>query len=237
MTPLRAAVLAFTSAMDELLRCVEVEPDGPAAASVIWLHGLGADGHDFEPIVPSLGLPRDRRVRFVFPNAPRRAVTINMGLIMPAWYDIRGDDVRRDEDVSGVRQSAAQVEALLAREVERGVAKDRIVLAGFSQGGAIALHVGLRQPEPLAGLAALSTYLVCEDTLDAEATPAGRGLPVFQAHGTLDPMVAFDRGQAACERLRQLGCDVTWRTYAMGHEVCPEEIADIGAWLSARLPA
>jgi len=220
---------------EELLRTVEIEPDTPARFSVVWLHGLGADGHDFEPIVPYLGLPRGLGVRFVFPHAPARPVTINMGLIMPAWYDIRGGDLRRDQDRDGIHRSAAQVSALLARENERGVPSGRIVLAGFSQGGAIALHVGLRHPDRLAGIMALSTYLVCEEDLEAGRAEANAGNAIFAAHGRFDPMVPPARGEAARDRLRELGYAVTWRDYPMGHEVCPEEIAEIGGWLAARL--
>jgi len=220
---------------EDLLRTVEIEPDAGARFSVVWLHGLGADGHDFEPIVPYLGLDRGLGVRFVFPHAPPRAVTINMGLIMPAWYDIRGGDLGRDQDAEGIRRSADQVSALIARENERGVPAGRIVLAGFSQGGAIALHVGLRHPERLAGIMALSTYLVLAETLDAERAPANEANAVFQAHGELDPMVPIARGEAARDRLRALGYPVVWRSYPMGHEVCPEEMAEIGAWLADRL--
>jgi phospholipase/carboxylesterase len=214
---------------------VEVEPARPAKSAVVWLHGLGADGHDFEPIVPYLGLGEDAGVRFVFPHAERRAVTINMGLIMRAWYDIRGADLRDDPDEAGVRRSAAQVRALIARENERGVPCRRIVLAGFSQGGAMALHVALRHAEPLAGVVALSCYLVCGESLESETSEAGRRLEIFQAHGTEDPLVPLERGREARDRLLSLGCRVEWRTYPMGHEVHPGEIQDIGAWLKGRL--
>jgi len=219
----------------ELLPAVEVEPGIPARAAVIWLHGLGADGHDFEPVVPYLGLEPGLGVRFVFPHAPRRSVTINMGMVMPAWYDIRSADLRRDADESGIRASAARIRDLVAREKERGIPADRIVLAGFSQGGAIALHVALRFGEPLAGLLALSTYLVLEDSLADEAAAASRAVPIFQAHGVHDPLVAYERGEAARAKLESLGYTVEWRSYAMGHEVCPDEIRDVGAWLGARL--
>jgi len=224
----------------QLLPCVEVihprrAADAAPGASVIWLHGLGADGHDFEPIVPHLGLPSDPIVRFVFPHAPKRAVTLNMGLVMPAWYDIREIDLRHEHDEKGIRDSATRIGALIAREQERGVPAGRIVLAGFSQGGAIALHVGLRHPERLAGIMALSCYLVSEQSLEPEMSEAARGLPIFQAHGTQDPMVPMERGRAARERLSALGCQVEWHTYPMGHEVHPQEIQEIGAWLGGRL--
>jgi phospholipase/carboxylesterase len=221
---------------EELLDCVEVGPvaDG-AERSVVWLHGLGADGYDFEPVVPYLGLDPALAVRFVFPHAPRIPVTLNLGLIMPAWYDIREMDLRREHDERGIRRSQRQVEALVAREVDRGVPPSRIVLAGFSQGGAVALHTGLRHPQRLAGILALSTYLVCEDTLPDERSETNRDVPIFQAHGTHDPMVPFERGEAARDRLQELGYDVEWRAYPIAHQVHPDEIRDIGAWLRARL--
>lgn len=216
---------------DAVLPCVEIDPPGPIQRTVIWLHGLGADGHDFEPIVPELGIPASLGVRFVFPHAPSIPVTINGGFVMPAWYDILAMDLRRRVDEAGVRASAERVTALITRENERGVASGRIVLAGFSQGGAIALHTALRHPERLAGLIALSTYLVCGESLDAERSEANRGLPVFQAHGTVDPMVPLANGREASERLAALGHPVAWHTYPMPHAVCAEEIVAIGRWL------
>jgi phospholipase/carboxylesterase len=222
---------------DELLPCVEVQPSGQARSAVIWLHGLGADGHDFEPIVPYLNIPDSAGVRFVFPNAPQIPVSINWGMVMPAWYDITEADLRKRHDEAGVRRSAEQVEALIRRENERGIPAGRIVLAGFSQGGAIALHLGLRYPEKLAGIMALSTYLVCEDSLEQELGDANRDTPLFQAHGIQDPMVPLDRGEAARNRLGELGIQVQWQAYPMMHEVCPQEIQDIGNWLNRVLPA
>jgi phospholipase/carboxylesterase len=219
----------------ELLSAVEIEPEAPARSAVIWLHGLGADGHDFEPIVPELGLDPDLRTRFVFPHAPCIPVTINLGMVMPAWYDIRDANLGDRADLPGLRRSVAQVAHLLAREGERGVPSHRIVLAGFSQGGAVALHLALRHPERLAGVLALSTYLVDEESLAREAHPANAGLPIFQTHGTLDPMVPAGWGARARERFRELGYAVTWKTYPMMHAVCPEEIADIGRWLNSVL--
>jgi phospholipase/carboxylesterase len=222
--------------MTDLLRAVEAETGRPVRAAVIWLHGLGADGHDFEPIVPYL-VTEEIGVRFVFPHAPRRAVTINMGLIMPAWYDIRGLDADSEVDERGIRASAEWVEALVGREKERGLPASRIVLAGFSQGGVIALHVALRHHETLAGALALSTYLPEVATRDDEMSAANATLPVFQAHGTDDPMIAVQRGEQARDRLTGLGHPVDFRTYPMQHEVCPDEIADIAAWLRGRLGA
>jgi len=224
-------------AMSELLSCVELEPpNGNAAtAAVLWLHGLGADGHDFVEAVPHLGLG-EAPVRFVFPNAPAIPVTLNAGMVMPAWYDIRDMDLRRRHDEAGIRRSAEQIEALIAREVDdRGVPAERIVLAGFSQGGAMALHVGLRHRARLAGIVALSTYLVSEDSLGEEVAAANRETPIFQAHGTVDPMVAVERGAAARDRLRAMGYEVAWHDYPMAHQVCLEELEAIGAFLRERL--
>jgi len=217
----------------DYLPAVEIEPETRARAAVIWLHGLGADGHDFEPIVPYLGLD-GLGVRFVFPHAPPRSVTINMGMRMPAWYDIRALDLDRDADRDGIEDSARRVRDLLRRENERGIPTNDIVLVGFSQGGAIALHVGLRHPERLAGIGALSTYLVASETLEAEALQA-KDVPIFQGHGTEDPMVPYAHGTAARDRLAKLGYDVEWKSYPMAHEVCPEEVRDLGAWLVRRL--
>jgi phospholipase/carboxylesterase len=217
----------------ELLDAIQVETGGgrtgAAEATVIWLHGLGADGHDFEPIVPELGLPPTLRLRFVFPHAPVQAVTINGGLAMRAWYDITNDG---RQDAAGIRASQQRVEALIEREKRRGVAPARIVLAGFSQGGAIALHTGLRHPERLAGILVLSTYLPLADTLAAEAHPANREVPIFMAHGTEDPLIPLARGRASRDALHALGYQIEWHEYPMPHSLCAEEIAHIGAWLT-----
>jgi phospholipase/carboxylesterase len=209
---------------------IEVETAASPDAAVIWLHGLGADGHDFEPVVPELRLPEALRVRFVFPHAPLRPVTINMGMRMRAWYDILqlGGG---PEDSAGIRASQAATEALIARERARGIAPGRIVLAGFSQGGAIALQTALRHAERLAGLLALSTYLPLAGTLAAEASAANRDLPVFMAHGTYDDIIPIARARQSRAALEQLGFAVQWAEYAMPHSVCGEELADIAAWL------
>jgi len=220
---------------DARLDCVEIEPQTEAHSAVIWLHGLGADGHDFEPIVPHLGVDPEHGVRFVFPHAPRRPVTINGGFVMPAWYDIRQMSLSRDVDEQGVYESARQVEALIAREKERGIAADRIVMAGFSQGGAMALYVALRHAERLAGVVALSTYMVCDESLETERSEANRDVPVFQGHGSRDPMVVPEAGQLAYDRLTALGYTVTFKAYPMGHEVHPQEINDVGQALNAML--
>jgi phospholipase/carboxylesterase len=213
----------------ETLPAVEIEPAHPRSA-VVWLHGLGANGHDFEPIVPHLGLDAALGTRFVFPHAPSRPVTINGGMVMPAWYDIADLDPRRPQDEEGILASSTAAARLLEREESRGVPSSRIVLAGFSQGGAVAIHAGLRYPRPLAGLLLLSTYLVGEGVGGAPA-PANAAVPVWQGHGEFDPMVPLRGGELARDRLRELGHEVTWRTYPMGHEVCGEEVAEIGAWL------
>lgn len=219
----------------DLLPCVEIEPRGPADAAVIVLHGLGADGHDLAPIVSYLGLREDHATRFVFPHAPSREVTINAGVIMPAWYDIWELDLRREHDEKGVRESAARVRALISREVRRGIEPGRIVLAGFSQGGAMALHVALRHDARLAAVVALSTYVVLLDSLEAEIHEANRGLPIFQGHGIHDDVVPLRDGEEARDRLTALAYPVEWRTYEMGHEIHPRELADVGAFLRARL--
>ena len=209
---------------------LEVESASSPDAAVIWLHGLGADGYDFEPVVPELRLPPHLRVRFVFPHAPVRPVTINNGMRMRAWYDIlqMGGG---EEDEAGVRASQALVQALIEQEKGRGVDPRRIVLAGFSQGGAIVLQTGLRHPERLAGILALSTYLPLAGKLAAERSAANRGLPVFMAHGTHDPMIGIPRARESRAALETLGYPVQWKEYAMAHSVCGEEIADIAAWL------
>jgi phospholipase/carboxylesterase len=212
-------------------------PAGKPLASVIWLHGLGADGHDFVPIVPELRLPSESAVRFVFPHAPMRPVTINNGMRMRAWYDIVSLSAIGPPDEAGIRGSAASVERWIAREVEFGVAPGRIVIAGFSQGGAIALHAALRHAPRLMGILALSTYLPLHDRLAAEASPANRDVPILMCHGRDDPVLPMSLGVMSRDWLRALGYPVTWKDYRMQHQVSAEEIADISAWLQARLRA
>jgi phospholipase/carboxylesterase len=201
---------------------------------VIWLHGLGADGHDFEPLVPMLGLPRRLAARFVFPHAPERPVTINMGMRMRAWYDI-AELGGRSEDADGIRASQGLLEALIARERARGIEARRIVLAGFSQGGAIALQTGLRHPERLAGIMALSTWLPLAATLEVERSAANLDVPLVLAHGLNDEMVGIERALRSRDALEALGYAVEYHEYPMGHAVCPEEVAAIAAWLARTL--
>jgi phospholipase/carboxylesterase len=215
---------------------VLIEPRAAARTSVILLHGLGADGHDFESIIAELRLPDSLATRFVFPHAPVRPVTLNGGYRMRAWFDLFGLDRFSREDEAGIRQSAALAHRLIRREGERGIAADRIVLAGFSQGGAVALFAGLRYPERLAGILALSTYLPMAATLAAEAHPANAAVSIFMAHGTLDPVVALGLGEQSKDVLVAQGLPVDWRTYRMPHSVSAEEIADIRSWLLEVLP-
>jgi phospholipase/carboxylesterase len=217
--------------MTRELDCVELEPETPATASVIWLHGLGADGNDFVPIVPELRLPDSLAVRFVFPHAPERPVTLNGGMRMRAWYDILALDRAAREDAQGIRESQALVGALIEKEKARGIPSERIVLAGFSQGGAIALQTGLRYPDKLAGLMVLSSYLPQRDSLVAEASVANRAIPIFMAHGEFDYMLPMPLGSSSRDVLQQNGYAVEWHAYPMEHQVCAEEIRDSAGWL------
>lgn len=215
---------------------VLLTPSGSApTASVIWMHGLGANGQDFVPIVPQLGLPPEMGVRFIFPHAPVRAVTLNQGFRMRAWYDIRQLSAGAVEDAAGIDESAARVDGLVRRETDQGIAADRIVLAGFSQGGAMALHVGTRYPVSLAGVLALSTYLPLRDRLAAEASAANRQVPILMCHGRNDTMLTIQLGRHSRDALMRQGYPVQWKEYDMGHEVCGAEIDDIGRWLRSRL--
>jgi phospholipase/carboxylesterase len=201
--------------------------------SIIWLHGLGANGSDFVPIVDEIKLPH--AVRYIFPHAPKRPVTVNGGFIMPAWYDIRTDDINEGQDAKGIRESQHAVEALIAQEIAAGIAPPNIFLAGFSQGGAIALHCGLRSAQRLGGILALSTYLPLAETVAAEAHPSATATPIFMAHGRSDPIVPYALGKASLERLTALGYRVEWHEYAMPHTVCMEEVEAIEGWLQARM--
>lgn len=202
--------------------------------AVVWLHGLGADGHDFEPIVPQLRSATGRPIRFIFPHAPVRPVTVNGGMAMRAWFDILGVDIDRSQDLDGIHASVAAVDALLDEQLAAGVRPDRLVLAGFSQGGAIALRCGLAREKPLAGVIGLSTYLPEAGTLAQWAAPSARQQPVFLAHGSQDPIVPVALGEASACALEAAGFDVSWQTWPMPHAVCPEEIEAIDQWLERR---
>jgi phospholipase/carboxylesterase len=223
----------MTSPSDTLLPTVEVSTGDSPQFAIIWLHGLGADGHDFEPIVPELELPFP--ARFVFPHAPVRPITVNGGMEMRGWYDILGFGMNVRQDAAGIRASAAAVTRLIDREIERGLTASQIVLAGFSQGGAIALHTALREPRSLAGVLALSTYLPLGDTLAAERSAANAGVPIFMAHGSADPLLPLALAEGSRRALEGLGYAVDWHVYPMPHSVCAEEIAAIAAWLAQRV--
>ncbi len=198
--------------------------------AVIWLHGLGASGRDFEPVVPQLGLADDMAVRFIFPHAPKRPVTVNGGMVMPAWYDILEMSLERKVDVTQIETSSQQIRDLIAREIERGVKPEHIVIAGFSQGGAVAYHVALSHPERLAGLMTLSTYLATNDNIEYSA--ANRDLPILIEHGTHDPVVPVMLGEQAQQLLTSKGYNVEYHTYPMAHQVCMPQIQNIGKWLN-----
>ena len=211
------------------LETVEITPNGAAQASVIWLHGIGADGHDFESIVPHLGLPGTIKVRFIFPHAPKQPVTVNGGYVMRAWYDIHEQAIDRKVDLDGIQTSSKYIERLIAREIDKGIAPADIILAGFSQGGVIALETGLRYQPRLAGIVALSTYLS-----DPGETPPGN-TSIFMGHGSFDPVVPLNLGQQARDTLQNNGHSVQWHSYPMEHSVCMEEIGEIGKWMVERL--
>jgi phospholipase/carboxylesterase len=220
-----------------LLETVEIATGDHPEAAVIWMHGLGADGNDFVPMVRELDLSECPAIRFVFPHAETMPVTINNGYVMRAWYDILGMDLVRREDEVGLRKSQQQIEQLIAREIERGIPAERIILAGFSQGCAMTLQTGLRYPKKLAGLLCLSGYLPLADKLPAECSEANRSTPIFMAHGRVDPVVQIARAETSRDFLTRLGYAIEWKDYSMPHSVCEEEIDDIGhvitRWLSA----
>jgi len=217
---------------DELLDAIEIETGADADAAVIWMHGLGDDGRGWSEVVPSLGLPPHLAIRFIFPHAPVMPVTINNGMRMRAWYDIRQANVNERADIAGVQRSQAQVDALLAREAARGVTANRTLLAGFSQGGVIALHAGLRFPSRLAGIVALSTYLVAPDQLSDQASEANRDVPIFMAHGLYDPVIAFAWAEASRDMLKANGWPLEWHAYPMEHSAVIEEIVAAGAFIA-----
>jgi phospholipase/carboxylesterase len=219
-----------------MLESIEVDTAAKPDAAVIWLHGLGADGHDFEPIVPEIVRRGERAWRFVFPHAPVRPVTINGGISMRAWYDLKGLDRRAAEDVAGFRDTDAEVRQLIANESRRGIATTRIVLAGFSQGGAVSVYTALRFPEKLAGVMALSCYLPAQQSFAAERAPANDATPIFMAHGQDDPVLPISLGAQSRDFLKAQGYGVEWHDYPMAHAVCAAEIADLRAFLFRILP-
>ncbi|WP_394753542.1 alpha/beta hydrolase [Crenothrix sp.] len=218
--------------MDAKLSTVNIEPTTAHTHSVIWLHGLGADGHDFESIVPSLHLNEEAGIHFIFPNAPSQAVTINGGANMPAWYDILEMSMERQVDVAGIYQSVAAIEQLIREEITKGIPSENILLAGFSQGGVVALHTGLKYPQKLAGIIALSTYLPTIEQLKIERSPANNTTPIFMAHGILDTVVDVEIGKKAADGLVAMGYDVRWHDYVIEHSLCVEEVDDIAAFIN-----
>lgn len=219
------------------LETLVVEPEGPAQAAVIWLHGLGADGHDFQPVVPELGLPQSAGIRFVFPHAPFRPVTLNGGMSMRAWFDLFGLEADSPQDAAGIQASERQLGELVEAQNQRGISTERIVLAGFSQGGAVALYAGLRYPQRLAGIMGLSTYLPLHQALNGEGYERNVNTPVFMAHGNQDPVLSFELGVHTRRWLQQHGYPVEWHEYPMEHQVCPEELRAISEWLQRVLGA
>ena len=222
-----------------LLPAEIIETRPSPTASVIWLHGLGADGHDFVPIVkevlPRLTLPEEMGIRFIFPHAPKQAVTINGGYVMRAWYDVISPDLRQRQDRDGIIGSQHHIVQLIEHEIAHGIPSQRIVLAGFSQGGAIALYTALRFPQPLGGVMALSTYVPLAESTEQERSAQNQGIAVMMAHGEHDPLIPLQAAVESRDLLQQLGYRVTWHTYPMEHSVCGEEVADIGGWLSGVL--
>lgn len=219
--------------MSSILPNITLESGKSPQHSIIWLHGLGADGGDFVPIAEEMSLPV--AVRYIFPHAPKRPVTINGGFVMRAWYDIAAAEIHAQQDAAGIRASQAEIEKLIAQEKQRGIAAENIFLAGFSQGGAIVLQTGLRHAEKLGGILAFSTYLPLAETLAGEASEAAKGTPIFMAHGRSDPIVPYHLGKSSADKLSGLGYQLEWHEYAMPHSVCMEEVGDIGAWLAQRL--
>jgi len=221
--------------MTALLPHIQIETAPNPGTAVIWLHGLGADGNDFAALVPELDLSGCPGIRFIFPHAPSMPVTVNGGYVMPAWYDIRGVDLLSQQDEAGIRASEKAIKALIEREIARGIPAQKIVLAGFSQGSAMALHTGLRFPQALAGIMALSGYLPLAERFAAERSPANAHTPIFMAHGNQDPVVDPARGAASRDLLRSLGYPVQWHSYPMPHSVHPHEVADIAVFLTSVL--
>lgn len=223
--------------MPNLIKHIELSTGENPKATIIWMHGLGSDCWDFVPIIKELQLPDTLPIRFIFPQAPSRPITINNGYVMPGWYDITPDELSgstRKADEKGVRESQGFINALIEREIVRGMPPDKIILAGFSQGGVIALQTALRHPQELGGVLALSTYLALADSLPAEKTSANANIPIFMAHGTRDPMIALPLARASHEALKAQRYQVEWHEYPMEHSVCAEEVADVSAWIAKR---
>jgi phospholipase/carboxylesterase len=216
---------------EALLDSIEIDPPGRATAAVIWLHGLGDTGHGHEPIVRQLSLPPSLGIRFVLPHAPPRPITLNGGMVMPGWYDVLDLELQEDEDERGIRDAEEKIAALIRREIGRGIPAARIALAGFSQGGAIALQAGLRFPERLAGLLVFSAYLPLAESAAEELSDANHRLRIFMAHGTADDVIPLEAGELSRSTLEAMGYRVDWREYPMAHSMCPEEIDDVAAWL------
>ena len=216
---------------NNILPTVEIEPSVAATASIIWLHGLGADGHDFEPVVPALSLPQNLGLRFVFPHAPQRPVTINNGYVMRAWYDIFDVTFSHREDAAGIQESEQALKKLIEREIDRGIPSHRIILAGFSQGGAISLYTGIRCQQPLAGILALSTYLPILGASDLKTYSVNKNIPIMMAHGVEDTLIPINLAMQTRILMEKSGFVIEWYSYPMGHSLCPEEIADISSWL------
>ena len=217
--------------MSETLEAVIIEPASTPQAVVIWLHGLGADGYDFEPIVLELGIPDDAAIKFIFPHAPKIPVTVNGGYVMRAWYDIAATDLGEQQDVEGIKRSQQQLNSLIEAEIAQGIPADKIVLAGFSQGGAIILQAGLRYSQRLAGIMVLSSYVPLEETLATEKNSANQGVPIFYAHGEEDDIIPISFAKQSRDLLLEQGYKVEWSSYAMPHSVVPDEIDAIGVWL------
>ena len=217
------------------LESIIIETNKKPNASIIWLHGLGADGNDFVPIIDQLQLPSDLAVRFIFPNAPMRPITINQGYQMPGWYDVSSHSIVEEEDEAGIRESSAILKQICEEQETKGIDSSRIVIAGFSQGGAIALHCGCRYPRPLAGIMALSTYLALPDRLDDEISECITETPIFMAHGRDDDVIAYEHGIRSRDLLENHEVEILWQEYDMGHSVCLEEISHIRQWLMDQL--
>jgi phospholipase/carboxylesterase len=223
--------MTATPVLDDIV----IEPQGEAKATIIWMHGLGANGHDFAPFVPMLGLPPELGVRFIFPNAPMRPITINMGNTMPGWFDILSLEPEGPQDHKGIEESSHRINALIKQEIAKGIPSEKILLAGFSQGGCMALHVGLHYPEKLAGILALSTFLPLHSQFGQRLSPANRDIEIWQGHGNLDEVVHFDFGKYTKQLLEAENYKVLWNTYPVAHTVSPIEAMDFAQWMKQKL--